>query len=302
MPGATFTVVLTDFNGWVQTRHCLQQLQQAGVPQESVVLVDHGSENDTRMGVAEQFPHIRLVHADPDLWWAGATNVGIRAALPCASTHVMLLNNDCYLTTSSLSALVLHASNDPKAVIAPIQRDSSTGQILCAIPDHNIALGFTTVTRARSITPAMRDTPLQPARLILGGRGVMIPKGVFTAHGLLDEQTFPHYGADHDFFLRIAAAGERLSIATDADVLVDRTRTSIADDPCRLTLRQFLRSLSATRSHRNLRVQYLLIKRYYPVPHLHHIGFALFIARYVAKYLMCRVIPRNQSPHARRAE
>jgi GT2 family glycosyltransferase len=289
MTPPSFSVVLTDFNGWTQTQRCLRNLAQAGVPQQSVILVDHGTDQHTRTGVTTHFPSVQLIGAAPDLWWAGATNVGLRAALGRETTHVMLLNNDCYLTALAVDTLQTHAARQPRATIAPVQRDSETHAILCAVPDHNILLGFTTVMRARSLTPDMRRSPLQRTRLILGGRGVLIPRSVFEAHGLLDEQAFPHYGADHDFFLRIAAAGEHLLIATDADVLVDRTRTSIADDPCSLTFRQFLHSLTAARSHRNLRVQYLLIKRYYPVKQLHLIGFALFVARYLAKYASCRV-------------
>jgi GT2 family glycosyltransferase len=290
MTTPSFSVVLTDFNGWTQTQQCLRQLEQAGVPQQCVVLVDHGTDQRTRTGVAKQFPSIQLIGAAPELWWAGATNVGLRAALEHETTHVMLLNNDCYLTARAVDTLQQHALREPRATIAPVQRDSESHAILCAVPDHNILLGFTTVMRARSLTPDMRRSPLQRTRLILGGRGVLIPRSVFEAHGLLDEQAFPHYGADHDFFLRITAAGETLLIATDADVLVDSTRTSIADDPCSLTFNQFLHSLSATRSHRNLRVQYLLIKRYYPVKHLHMIGFVLFGLRYFAKYASCRLI------------
>ena len=91
---------------------------------------------------------------------------------------------------------------------------------------------------------------------------------MFTLLGLFDEEQLPHYGSDHDFYLRARRHGIPLYVATRAFVNIDNTRTTLADNPGTLSPAEFLHSLRSIRSHRNLRDVTALFRKHYPIPSL----------------------------------
>jgi hypothetical protein len=281
-------VVITDFNGFEQTRRCLQALRESRTREFTIIVVDHGTTTHTRDSLASEFPEVLRIHGSPDLWWAGATNLGIQTALQRGAEAIMLLNNDCYVTADTLRTLVALSDATPTAIIAPVQRDAQTGKVTSLSPRTCFLLGFPTIGGPTQIS---RNTPVPPllsVKLILGGRGAIIPAELFTTIGMLDEHALPHYGADHDFFLRARRGGIPLFIAPSAFVDIDPTRTSMANTPATLPLREFIESLSSPRSHRNLRDITALFRKHYPIPHLHMVGVLLYLARYPLVYLARR--------------
>lgn len=281
-------VVITDFNGWAQTETCLRRLQASSFRDFKVVVVDHGTTDETAQGLAN-YPSCLRVRADSDLWWTGATNVGIRAALESGASQVMLLNNDCYVDESTLANIAEHAKNLTPGVVAPLQRSAESGELLTVRTGTCFTLGFPTfVLPHMKRLPASADALLS-TKMIVGGRGVVIPAEVFDIVGLFDESELPHYGADHDFYMRCRASGIPLLIATDASVEIDDTRTTVATNLGAMNWGQFRESLRSPRSHRNVSTLTTLFSRYYPVQFLFFIGVALNLARYFVGYLFARL-------------
>lgn len=280
-------VVITDFNGWQQTRICLEKLAASSYQNFQTIVVDHGTSGETAEGIAE-FPNSIHLVGDPELWWTGSTNLGVRAALEQGADFVMLLNNDCYVGESTLAKLVQHLDGITAGIVAPVQRDASSGEAMVVRASTCFTLGFPTM-----ILPHMRKLPdsggrLLPTKLIVGGRGAMFPSQVFDRVGLFDEESLPHYGADHDFYLRCRACGVQLFVATDTDVFVDDTRTTTAHDPGAMTWSQFRQSFYDPRSHRNLDALKELFRRYYPVRMLYPVGIFLNVGRYILVYIVRR--------------
>lgn len=286
--GVGLHLVITDFNGVDQTRRCLQALRASHCRDFTILVVDHGTDGQTREILQRDYPDVIRVEGSPDLWWTGATNLGIRAALARGARAVMLLNNDSYVTPETIGLLLELAQDQPDAIIAPIQRDWCSGEITCISPRSRFLLGFPTVHGPRRLTPAMAAQPLLPVRLISGGRGAILPAGVLARLGLFDAETLPHYGADHDFYLRARRHGIPLYVATGAVVDIDNTRTTSADRPETLSWRAFLRTLRDTRSHRNVRDVAALFRKHYPIRPLYPLGVALYLSRYLAVYLVKR--------------
>ena len=125
--------------------------------------------------------------------------------------------------------------------------------------------------------------------LIVGGRGVIVPCTVFDQVGLFDEANLPHYGADHDFYLRCRQAKVQLAIAPSAIVSIDETKTTVSRNLKDMTFGEFISSFRDTRSHRNVEMLTTLFKRYYPVKSLYFIGLFLNTLRYFLSYLCARV-------------
>lgn len=285
----TVHIVITDFNGWAQTRECLVRLQASQFEDYKVWVVDHGLNDETKAGLQE-FSWVHRIQADPELWWTGATNRGIEQALQAGARYVMLLNNDCFVRDTTLSKLMRHVDDANAGIVAPVQLSASTGDVMSGRVTTCFALGFPTL-----VLPSYRDVELGSEQLldtelIVGGRGVVIPRSVFDAVGLLDEKSLPHYGADHDFYLRCKRHGLSLQVACDAIVDIDETRTSASRHPGQMTFAEFRHSFSDIRSHRNMQMLKVLFKRYFPVKALYPVGIALNVLRYTMIYLCGRVL------------
>lgn len=282
-------IVITDFNGWSQTRNCLEALRKSQYQQFTTIVVDHGTTTETQEALRADYPTVVRLTGSPELWWSGATNLGINWLLNNHFQFVMLLNNDCYVTPTTIDHLIDKLFMQPGAIIAPVQQSATNGAYISIAPRDNLLLGFTTLRGPKILTDRMSSKPLIPTRLIIGGRGVVIPAEAFKVIGLFDEERLPHYGADHDFYLRCRKEGVPLFVATNSRVLVDDTRTTIANKPGHLTWSEFKSTLLCMRSHRNIAHVRALFRKHYPIAPFYFVGIWLFYARYTLVYLTGRI-------------
>jgi GT2 family glycosyltransferase len=272
------TIIIPAFSGREQIRKCLQSLSISSYQDLDVVIVDHGISDEISIMVNREFPNVTCLRASPDLWWSGATNIGIKHAIKEGSTLVMLLNHDCYTHIDTIEKLLLATFEKPDLIVAPVQHNPRTHKNTLGIWTCFL-LGFTTVTPPAFIYKIMHKSGLIPTGLVLGGRGVVIHTSTFKKVGLLDEEHFPHYCADHDFFMRCKKSGIKLFIHADAIVDIDDTKTSSAEGS--LSFGEFVSSLKNRNSHRNLKDVHTLMSRYYPIPGLAAIGVALNLLRFL---------------------
>jgi len=277
---AKLHIVIPDFNGWEQTRVCLEALRLSTYTDMEVIVVDHGTTETTRQGLSSDYPAALHVRGESALWWTGATNLGIRKAMERDAATIMLLNNDCYVRLHTIERLMDHHQRAPHSIIAPVQSDALTKRVLCATATSCYFLGLPIVIAPWGAERKLRRCGLLPTKLIVGGRGVVIPAEMFHRVGLLDEKGLPHYGSDNDFYMRCRRAGIPLYIAPNAVVEIDRRTTTQAVNLGCMSFRKFLDTLRDRRSHRNLRDLTALFKRHYPIKGLHHFGVMLNLLRY----------------------
>ena len=282
-------IVIPVFNGWEQTKICLDALRASEYKNLEIIVVDHGSTDETKSALQAQYPEVVHVLGDSSLWWTGATNLGIRKAISRDAERIMLLNNDCYITPKTIGRLVRHSEKAGKAVIAPVQKDYHTDKNICTTCRECFLLGFPTLPSFNVKKNTYISTTLIPTRLILGGRGVIIPANVFKRIGVFNEVDLPHYGADHDFYLRCRKQGVPLYVAFDSIVYIDNSRTSIAARFREMTFSEFYQTLFSRRSHRNLRDLTMLFKKHYPIKGLYFVGVFLNVTRYFLVYMWHRM-------------
>lgn len=281
-------IIIPFFYGWPQTKLCLDALRASTYRNLEVIVVNHSTDDEIRKTLPAQYPEVLQILGSPTLWWAGATNLGIRAALSQGAKKIMLLNHDCYFEPETIQRLAAHAEQTPGALIAPVPFDYATRQVLAVTSTTCFLLGFPTLAPPGKIR-YLGQRRLLPTGLILGGRGVLIPSGAFERVGLLDEVNLPGYYADFDFFLRCRSRGIPLFIAADAKVYVDDTQTTLARGLEKMSFRDFLETLRVPRSHRNIRDLTAIFKHHYPIKGLHYLGVALNLARYFAAYALKRL-------------
>jgi GT2 family glycosyltransferase len=289
MSGKNLFIVIAAFDRWPQTHTCLTHLLSGTDTGFEIIVVDHGRDESTRAGLAAGFPRVVRLAGTPDMWWTAATNAGIREALRRGADTVMLLNNDCYADSGMIMTLKQHQETAGEVIIAPVQRSLQSGAILTRRMTTCLLLGFTTLVQPGRSLYRPREHRLFRTALIVGGRGVMIPSGILEKVGLLNEVDLPHYGADHDFYLRCRKHGVWLYIASDALLDVDEETTSISTRLGNLSAKDFLRTLGDRHSHRNIRELTALFRLHYPIPGLYLLGVVLNLVRYTGVYLFARI-------------
>lgn len=285
-------VVVTDFNGWDQTQRCLQSLASSLPKQPHIIVVDHGTDGETSKQL-HSCSGVSLVRGSSSDWWSGACNAGIEKALSLGAKYIVLLNNDCRVGQTTINSLLqsLHQTKrSDTTIIAAKQRVDGSSTDSPYLISTCLILGFNTLVLPQWLTrKSDKSETLVSVNMIIGGRGIVIPAGVFTSVGMFDNEELPHYCADHDFFLRCRKKGIRLYVHTGETVLVDQTNTSSAARLSNMSPKDFYRSLTSIRSHRNFRHLLNFYKKHYPLKPLYWVGASLNVMRYGSVYLMSRL-------------
>ncbi len=281
-------IVIPVFNGWSNTKICLDALANSSTTDFNIIVVDHGSTDGTQENLARFYPQVRRICGSPALWWTGATNLGIKTAIEDGATHLILLNNDSYVEVDTVAVLLQHASRSPNSVIAPMQRNIEDHSLFVPAATTCFLLGFSTLLLPHAFRRNGEQKATLPAPMIMGARGVLVPKTVLDRVGLFDEDRLPHYGADHDFYLRCRKGGVSLLIATNAVIRIDNSKTTLAKNYTNMSAREFVATLRDKRSHRNIRDLAGLFRLHYPIKRLYWIGVGLNLARHTARFLLQR--------------
>jgi GT2 family glycosyltransferase len=201
-----------------QTLRCLRSLE-AGTIGAVAVVVDDGSTDGTAEAVARHHPAAVVLHGDGNLWWAGATNLGVEHALAEGAEHVLTLNNDGVLAPTAIEALLESERTGGPALRCAQRRDLDRPDCMTTagrLMDWRDRTGYRTVAPGGD-APILVD--------IAGANAMLVPRRCFEETGLFDAARFPQCWADWDFQLRAKAKGWSLYTVPASVVLEDRSTT-----------------------------------------------------------------------------
>ena len=222
-PPSVFAVIPA-FDQLEQTLRCLGSLA-AGDVAPTAVVVDHGAQ-DTRAAIEREFPGAVVLRGDDTMWWTGATNAGVRHALDHGADYVLTFNCDGIVNRSTVSELVAYEQRTAGVIAAAVQMDMDDP----ARVYHAGAMFGTTRDRwfsMRQIDPEREDHIEIDA---IGCNCLLIPRAVFDAVGLFDEQHLPQNWSDFDFQLRARSAGWSVHCVAASTMWVDLTTTGTGPD------------------------------------------------------------------------
>jgi GT2 family glycosyltransferase len=190
------------------TLACLRRLRTDGVlAWATALVVDDGSSDGTGAAVAAEFPEVVVLRGDGDLWWTGATALGMREALARSAEFLFWLNDDCAPQPGACRRL-FESAREHVAVVTGV----------CRIPpDGPVIYGGLRRMKGKIGLPLVIPvgTELEDCDATCGNL-VCFPRAVPDAIGLPDDRALPHVHGDADWTLRARAHGFRVLVEPQA--------------------------------------------------------------------------------------
>lgn len=203
-------VLITCFNRRAKTIACLEALFANRLPdglQMVVFLVDDGSTDGTSAAVKSEFPAVRIIQGNGNLYWGGGMRLAFSEALKQSFEHYLWLNDDTILYPDAIARMFRTQNetellNRNSTIIVGTTCDSASGT-----PTYGGQ------RRSRSghklkfdlVTPS--DSPIQCDTI--NGNFVLISRTVAAKTNNIDE-AFVHSMGDIDYGLRAVKAGCQL--------------------------------------------------------------------------------------------
>lgn len=267
---AKIGVALAVHNSCALTYRCLEALFRSNYDNLDVVVVDDGSQDGTGEILQQNYPSVKVLRGDGNLWWAGGTNRAIKACLHAGCDYVLLLNPDVFVEPETITCLLTVSQEYGDAIAAAlVVQDNNPNLVWWAGsrwgPIKPWFPVWTSQYLYRAGTPrsALPQEPYFTSEA--HGRGVMIPLCIFEKIGLYDEHCLPHYGADSDFSHRVRQAGFSIFVVPQAPVRLDTANTGMKMPT---TLRQawsgYWRYLTQRKNGEALRIWWQMLTRHVP--------------------------------------
>jgi FkbM family methyltransferase len=211
VPDAPLTsIVVVAHNQLAYTRRCLDSVRRFTDEPYELIVVDNGSSDGTPEYLPSR-PGVQLIANADNRGFPAAANQGIRAA---RGQQVLLLNNDCVVTTGWLTRLLAALGSAPDVGLAGPCSNFVSGAQHVAVGYEEDLLGLDGFAWdwGKANDGVREDTD----RLV--GFCLLARRELVDRIGLLDERFGVGCFEDDDYGRRALRAGYRLVIARDAFV------------------------------------------------------------------------------------
>jgi len=210
-------IVTPVFNRKEFTKNYLEALDKQTNKDFKTIIVDDGSTDGTSDMIEKEFPDVILLKEKGDLWWAEATNIGVRYALSKNADYIMTLNDDTLPTDDYIENMYLGIKEEPTALIGAFAIDALSGDAVFGGEFLN--------WKTRKYEDILSQTEekdrfgLKEVN-IFPGRGLVIPAKVFLDIGFYDSKNFPQTVSDLDYTIRAYNFGYKIYCNYDAKISI----------------------------------------------------------------------------------
>lgn len=247
--------------------HLLGQLsqQQTEGLNYTVWVILSGPDPETQKAITLQFPACHVIQGQGDWWWTMSVNFGIYLALQKKVAAVLLLNDDINLKPDYLHHLYNAAKINPQAIIGSLNiTEEKNPKIFFSGADRYCWFIGKLLRYHPFLSPYDPSFAGLHKSVVLPGRGLWIPAGVFKQIGFFDQQELPQYKADYDFVYRAYVHGIQTLICWDAVVYNPVHKTGAGAAFIKQRPREFFAAAFNEHSRSNLRQNTLYYFRRYP--------------------------------------
>ncbi len=227
-------IIVCVHNALADVQRCLAAITQHTIMPYHLILVDDGSNAETRdylRNFCEQNPHSQpppqLIRNEKARGYTFAANQGMQAS---TQTYFILLNSDTIVSPYWLDRLLVCADSDERVgMVGPLSNTASWQ----SIPEveyrgdwasNPLPLDMTVEQMANRV--AASSERLYPQLPFLNGFCLLIKRALQAEIGYFDEATFgAGYGEENDYCLRAGKAGWKLAVADDTYIYHAQSRS-----------------------------------------------------------------------------
>lgn len=208
-------IVTPVFNRKQFTKNYLLALRKQTNQNFKLIIVDDGSTDGTSEMIESEFPEVILLKEKGDLWWAEATNIGVKYAIEHGAYYVMTLNDDTLPEPDYIEKMYLGIKQEPSALLGAFAIDADTQKPVFGGEILNWKTG-----KYEDLLDQISENDRNGLKEVnvFPGRGLVIPKKVFTDIGFYDSKNFPQTVADLDFTCRAYHYGYKIYCNYDAKI------------------------------------------------------------------------------------
>jgi len=222
--GAVAVVVL-NWNGWDDTRECLESLREVNGCR--VLLVDNGSTDGSVERARSEFPEVEIVENGANLGFTEGNNRGIERALADGAGYVMLLNNDTIVDRGFLEPMLDALERDGLGFASPqiLYADERNAVWFCG-GEIDWRTGWAYHRKPDGGGPQRGLVPT----VIATGCCLLAPRATWEQVGLLDQRFFLFW-EDADWTLRATRSGHRGAVVTESRIWHKVSRSFARGEP-----------------------------------------------------------------------
>jgi len=237
--GAMVDIIICVHNALSDVQRCLESVVRYTTSFYSLILVDDGSEPQTRDFLSEFADKQKaiLLRNETPRGYTRAANQGLRYS---SADYVVLLNSDTIVTPEWLDRLVACAESNPRIGIVGPLSNTASWQSIPEIESQGdwaanpLPEGMTIEHMGQLV--AKYSARLYPSMPFLNGFCLLIRRQVIREVGYFDEENFgPGYGEEDDYALRARQTGWLLALADDAYVYHAQSRSYSSESRKHLT-------------------------------------------------------------------
>jgi len=216
------SIIIVNYNTKKLLANCLDSIEKSGDElDKEVIVVDNASDDGSYEMLKSKYKKVKRVRNSKNLGFAGANNVGVKAA---SGKYVWLLNSDTVLKADTLELLMDEVRrNDSKVATCRLLNEDGSDQPQGGyLPKlRNIAAWMLFIDDLPIIGRLIK--PYQQRRVgyfrsnqnpgWVSGTALLVERELYEKMGGLDENLFM-YGEDVEFCIRIKDRGMRIDYFT----------------------------------------------------------------------------------------
>lgn len=107
------SIIIVNYNGYDDTKECMESISSLDYPNCQVVIVDNASEDGSVEKLQNEFPDVEYVISEENLGYTGGNNLGIEKAVSVGAHYLFILNNDTTVASDVISILVSYMETHP---------------------------------------------------------------------------------------------------------------------------------------------------------------------------------------------